>query len=75
MNECLTIDDEDEGDHRRFFSCLDPDKCSERRTPANGDEIFLFTYYSDIVFPVPTVKKQRFIAIFQKPDGCGLISG
>ena len=25
MNECLTIDDEDEEDHRWFFSCLDPD--------------------------------------------------
>jgi hypothetical protein len=75
MNECLTIDDEDEEDHRWFFSCLDPAQCSERRTAANGDEIFLFNFNSDIVFLLHSVKKQGIIAISQKPDGCGLISG
>ena len=75
MNECLTIDGEDEEDHRWFFSCPDPVECSERSTPANGDEIFLLTFYSGILFLVHTVDKQVVTAISQKPDSCGMVSG
>ena len=75
MNECLTIDDEDEEDHRWFFSCLNPDMGSERRIPVNGDEFFLLKFYSGIIFLVHIVKKQVISAISQKPDFRGPVSG
>ncbi|HZK31203.1 MAG TPA: hypothetical protein VFC43_08250 [Methanoregula sp.] len=68
MNECLTIDYEDEEDHRWFFSCRNPDQNSDTRTPADGDEIFFVNFYSDIIFLVHSVEKQVLFAISQKPD-------
>jgi hypothetical protein len=68
MNECLAIDDEDEEDHRWFFSCRNPDQSSDRRTPIAGDEIFLLNFYSDILFLLHTREKQVISAISQKPD-------
>lgn len=67
MNECLTIDDEDEEDHREFCSHPGPVQCSERSTPANGDEN-LPTFYSGIIFPEYTVNKQVVSAISTQQD-------
>ena len=75
MNECLTIDDEDEEDHRWFFSCRNPDLGSERRTPLNGIEFFSLKFYSGIKFPVHSVKKHLISAISQKPDFRGPVTG
>ena len=75
MNECLTIDDEDEEDHRWFFPCRNPDLGSERRTPVNGDEFFLLKFYSGITFLKNSVKKQAISAISQKPDFRRPVSG
>ena len=75
MNECLTIDDEDEEDHRLFFSCQYPDMGSTSRIPVNRDEFFLLKFYSGIRFLVHMVKKQVIPAISQKPDFRGPVSG
>ena len=75
MNECLTIDDEDEEDHRLDFSRRYPDIGSTRRIPVNRDEFFLLKFYSGIIFLVHMVKKQVIPAISQKPDFRGPVSG
>jgi hypothetical protein len=75
MNECLTIDEEDEEGHRWFFSCWNPDQNSERKTPANGDEFFLLKFYCGITFLTRVVKKQVIPASSQKPDFWRPVSG
>jgi hypothetical protein len=75
MNECLTIDDEDEEDHRWFFPCRNPDMGSTKRIPVNRDEFFLLKFYSGIRFLEHMMKKQVIPAITQKPDFRGPVSG
>jgi hypothetical protein len=58
MNECLTIDDEDEEDHRWFFSCQNPYLSPDRQTHANRNEFFSLKFYSGIRFFMHGVKKQ-----------------
>jgi hypothetical protein len=73
MNECLTFDDEDEEDHRWFFSCRNPDRDSE--TPVKWHEFFLLKFYSGITFPVHIMKKQGISSFSQKPDFRRTVSG
>jgi hypothetical protein len=73
MIECLTIDDNDEEDHRWFFSCPDPVKFAKRGVTANGYGIFLFTSYSD--YTTSGEKNQVITRISVNGHYYGLISG
>ena len=75
MNECLTIDDDDEEDHRWFFSCPDPLLRAERGIPAKGPGNFLSDFFSDGLFMVAGEKKQANTLISGNRDYNGLITG
>jgi hypothetical protein len=62
MHECLTIHDDDEGDHRCPLSCFFSMVVPERGISVNGHENFLFN-------------SQIISIISGNRDYCGLITG
>jgi hypothetical protein len=71
MNECLTIDDEDEEDHRWFNSGRSPYTGSERRTPVKRNDFFSLKFYSGTRFLMHSVKNPLISAISQKTGFSG----
>jgi hypothetical protein len=75
MNECLTIDDDDEENHRRFFSCPDSLQCAGKGIQVNGQAKYLFFSCSDYL-PVGFEKKHHIITLISgNCDHYGLITG
>jgi hypothetical protein len=75
MNECLAIDDDDEEDHRWFFSCSDPVQCAEREIPVKGYAIFLVIPFPDLSALISGQMKQIITLISINRDFYGLIVG
>lgn len=75
MNECLTSEDDDEENHRWFFSCPDPLQCAGKGIQVNGHAKHPFFSYSDCI-PVGYEKKHQIITLISgNRDYYGLITG
>jgi hypothetical protein len=63
MNESLTIDDDDEEDHSRFFSCPDPVDIAQYGVPTNGHILFWLDPVQIIYYRYIT-RKSRNVFLF-----------
>ena len=75
MNECLAIDDDDEEDHRWFYSCSDPVPYAEREIPVKGYAIFLAFPFFNLLAMISGQIKQIITLVSINRDIYGLIVG